>query len=67
MSPPFPCIKQLSRGVARVVNAAVGDIYGEGHPSPELTQRTVSNAHMSLSTHGLSNEHSRCESCKLDS
>ena len=49
---------QLSRGVARVINAAVGDMYGEDHPSPELTQRTVSQAHMSVSVH-LTNENSR--------
>lgn len=51
---------QLSRATAAAVNAVVGNMYGEGHGSPQLTKRTVSSAHISLSTHGLSLRGSRC-------
>lgn len=41
------------------MNATNGDMYGEGHPSPELTKHTVSSAHISLSTH-LTHQSTRC-------
>jgi len=54
-------LSQLPRGVSGVVDAVAGDIYGEIHPGTPATLPLVSveTAHMSLSTHGLS-QNSRC-------
>lgn len=48
---PLAHRKKLSRAAAALVNATNGDMYGDGHHSPELTKHTVSSAHISLSTH----------------
>ena len=55
---------QLSAPTAAAVNAVIGDMYGEGHDSKQLTKRTVSSAHISLSTHGLSQRGGRCQHLK---